>query len=76
MLDSQFAAGRLFLRAKAVPEKGAELLAILSDVLFRARLENRERLQQLVLEENASKESSLVPGGSHFRRHAAPRKPA
>jgi Zn-dependent M16 (insulinase) family peptidase len=66
VLGSQIAAARLFLRAKAVPEKGAELLSILSDVLFGARLDNRERLQQLVLEEKASKESSLVPRGSHF----------
>jgi presequence protease len=66
ILDSQFAAARLFLRAKAVAEKGAELLAILRDVLLAARLDNQERLKQLVLEEKASKESSLVPGGSHF----------
>ena len=66
MLDSRFAAARLFLRAKAVPEKAAELLAILSDVLLGARLEDQERLHQLVLEEKAAKESSLVPAGSHF----------
>ena len=29
-------------------------------------LDNHERLQQLVLEEKASKESALVPAGSHF----------
>ena len=66
VLDSQFAAARLLLRAKAVPEKGTELLAILRDVLLDAHLNNQERLKQLVLEEKASKESSLVPGGSHF----------
>ncbi len=66
VLDTQFAAARLFLRAKAVPEKGAELLAILRYLLLEARLNNQERLKQLVLEEKASKESSLVPRGSHF----------
>ena len=66
VLDSQFAAARLFLRAKAVPEKASELLAILRNVLLGAHLNNQERLQQLVLEEKASKESSLVPSGSHF----------
>ena len=66
VLDSRLAAARLFLRAKAVPEKAAELLAILSDVLLGARLDNQERLHQLVLEEKATKESSLVPAGSHF----------
>jgi presequence protease len=35
-------------------------------VLLEAHLNNRERLKQLVLEEKASKESSLVPGGSRF----------
>ena len=35
-------------------------------MLLDARLNNQERLKQLVLEEKASKESSLVPGGSHF----------
>jgi Zn-dependent M16 (insulinase) family peptidase len=66
MLDSRFAAARLFLRAKAVPEKAAELLAILRDVLLGTRLDDQERLHQLVLEEKATKESSLVPAGSHF----------
>ena len=56
MLDSRFAAARLFLRAKAVPEKAAELLAILRDVLLGARLDDQERLHQLVLEEKATKE--------------------
>jgi presequence protease len=66
VLDTQFAAARLLLRAKAVPEKGAELLTILRKMLLEAHLNNQERLKQLVLEEKASKESSLVPGGSHF----------
>ena len=66
ILNLQFAAARLFLRAKAVPEKGTELLAILRDVLLEAHLNNQERLNQLVLEEKATKESSLVSGGSHF----------
>jgi presequence protease len=56
----------LLLRAKAVPEKASELLAILSDVLLGARLSDRERLYQLVLEEKATTESSLVPAGSRF----------
>jgi Zn-dependent M16 (insulinase) family peptidase len=42
------------------------LLAILRDVLLAAHLNNQERLQQLVLKENASKESSLAPRGSHL----------
>jgi Zn-dependent M16 (insulinase) family peptidase len=42
------------------------VLAILRDVLLAAHLNNQERLQQLVLKENASKESSLAPRGSHL----------
>jgi presequence protease len=66
VLDSRLAAARLFLRAKAIPEKAPELLAILSDVLHGARLGDQERLHQLVLEEKVTKESSLVPAGAHF----------
>jgi Zn-dependent M16 (insulinase) family peptidase len=56
----------LALRAKALPHQTTELLAILDDVLRRARLDNRARFQQLVLEEKASLESRLVPGGSSY----------
>jgi Zn-dependent M16 (insulinase) family peptidase len=66
ILDSRLAAARLLLRTKAVPEKAAELLAILSDVLLGARVGDQERLYQLVLEEKATTESSLVPAGSRF----------
>ncbi len=54
----------LFLRSKAVPEKAGEMFAILADVLLTARLDNRERIEQLVNEERASMEAGLVPGGS------------
>jgi presequence protease len=54
------------LRGKALPEQTGELLAILQDILARARLDNRERFQQLVLEEKAALESRLVPAGSSY----------
>src|SRR5205807_1975312 len=54
------------LRGKALPAQTAELLAILGDILHRARLDNRERFQQLVLEEKALLESRLVPAGSGY----------
>src|SRR5262249_3159013 len=54
------------LRGKAMAEKGGELLDILRDVLLGARLDNRERFYQIVLEETATVESRLVPGGSSF----------
>ena len=54
------------LRGKALPEQTGELLSIMRDILTRARLDNRERFQQLALEEKAAVESRLVPGGSSY----------
>ncbi len=54
------------LRGKALPEQTGEMLSILRDILTRARLDNRERFQQLALEEKAAVESRLVPGGSGY----------
>jgi len=56
----------LNLRSKALPGQAAELLAILRDILGRARLSDRARFQQLVLEEKALLESRLVPAGSSY----------
>jgi hypothetical protein len=53
----------LFLRGKAMPEQAGEMLAIMRDVLRTARLDNQERFRQIVLEEKASREAGLVPGG-------------
>jgi Zn-dependent M16 (insulinase) family peptidase len=56
----------LNLRGKALPNQTVELLSILQDILVRARLNDRARFQQLVLEEKASLESRLVPAGSSY----------
>ena len=56
----------LALRAKTVPDKATELFGILEDVLTNSRLDDRERFWQLVLENKASLEAGLVPGGSAF----------
>jgi presequence protease len=56
----------LYLRGKALPDQTVELLSILQDILVRARLDDRARFQQLVLEEKASLESRLVPAGSSY----------
>ena len=53
----------LFVRGKAVPDKAEELLAILHDVLVTARLDNRDRIRQMVLEEKAGFESGLAGRG-------------
>ena len=57
------AAAWLFLRGKAITGQSQELLAILRDVLLTARLDNRERFRQMVLEEKADLEAALVPAG-------------
>lgn len=60
---SRESVARLFLRGKATVAQSAELLNILQDILQSARLDNRERLKQIVLEEKAGLEASLVPSG-------------
>lgn len=54
---------KLFLRGKATMAQSGELLNILKDILLTANLDNRERIKQIVLEEKAGLESSLVPSG-------------
>ena len=54
----------MFVRGKAVPDKAAELLAIITDVLSTAQLDNRERIRQMLLEEKAGFESSLSGRGN------------
>src|SRR5690606_32952834 len=54
---------RLLLRGKAVADKTPELLDIFRDVLLDARLDNRERIAQMALENKARFEASLVPSG-------------
>jgi Zn-dependent M16 (insulinase) family peptidase len=58
----------LFLRGKATSERAADLVSLLGDVLMHPRLDNRERIHQLVLEQKASTESRVVPAGSHLAR--------
>ncbi|TLN00425.1 peptidase M16, partial [bacterium] len=53
----------LFLRGKAMVPQVGELLAILRDVLRSARLNDRERLRQMVLEDKAGFESMLTDVG-------------
>jgi len=52
-----------FLRGKTITSQADELLDILKDVLLTAKLDNRERFKQIVLEDKARAESGLIPGG-------------
>lgn len=53
----------MVLRGKAMLDKGGELTAILRDLLHGARLDDRDRIRQLLLEEKAQTEESIVPAG-------------
>ena len=61
--DSQVGAGWLFLRTKAVESRVPELVDLLHDVLLRMNLDNPGRFTQMLLEEKARLEESLIPGG-------------
>jgi len=62
--NSDGSAAWFFLSGKAVPDKHAEMLDIMGDVLLDARLDNRERFKQMALEEKAGFEARLVPAGN------------
>ncbi len=61
--DQSVASAWLFMRGKATLANVPELLAIMNEVLRTARLDNRERFRQIVLESKVSSEAGLVPGG-------------
>ncbi len=54
---------RLIVRGKATAERADSLLAVLRDVLTSPRLDDRARIQQLIMEEKASFEGRLAPMG-------------
>jgi len=64
--DGKSAAAWLVLRGKATVAKTNELIDIFRDLLLSARLDQRERLHRLVLEEKAQLESNLSPSGSYY----------
>ena len=53
----------LFLRGKATVAQTPALLEILTDILRDARLDDRQRLMQILLEKKAGEEAKLVPMG-------------
>ncbi|WMT88022.1 insulinase family protein [Pelagibacterium sp. 26DY04] len=66
ILGSNEAAAYLLVRAKAVSDKTGEMLAIVNDILTDARLDNRDRIRQIVAEDKARAEASLVPAGHQY----------
>lgn len=62
--DGVGTAAWMFLRGKATPDHVGDMLSIMRDVLTDARLDNRERIRQMVLESKAGFESSLAGMGN------------
>ena len=56
----------LGISGKCLPTQIDNLAELTGQILARARLDNRERLQQLLLQAQAHMEAGLVPGGSSF----------
>lgn len=54
---------RLFLRGKAMAGQTGKLLGVMSEVLNEVSLDNCERFRQVLLEERAGLEASMVPSG-------------
>jgi Zn-dependent M16 (insulinase) family peptidase len=62
--DGAGTAAWMFVRGKATPDHVGDMLSIMHDVLTDARLDNRERIRQMVLESKAGFESSLAGMGN------------
>ena len=56
----------LFVRGKCMASKIQLMLSLFRDILVNGTLDNRERFKQIVLEEKASVESSLVDAGHRY----------
>ncbi len=63
MRNSAVSQSWFMLRSKVLAGMEDELFAILSDVLLTARIDDRDRFLQIVLEEKAGSESALIPSG-------------
>ena len=64
MANGNRAAAWLFLRGKSTAANADEMLAILHDVITSARLDNRERIRQMILEEKSALEGRLAGMGN------------
>lgn len=62
-VEGEDAAAMLIVRGKSTRDKSGELLAITRDILIDARLDNRDRIRQLVAQDKARLEAGLVPSG-------------
>lgn len=58
--------GYLMVRGKAMADKAGDMLDIARDVLLTARLDDRDRFRQMVLETKSGMESGVVGSGHSF----------
>jgi presequence protease len=65
-IDATDGASWLFLRTKAHTDKVNAVTSILEDLLLHTRLDNSEKVRQMVIEEHASLESGLSASGTHL----------
>jgi Zn-dependent M16 (insulinase) family peptidase len=61
--NSPESAAHLFLRGKCMNGQTEDLLSILHDILFAPAFNNRKRFREILLEQKADMEASLVPSG-------------
>ncbi len=55
-----------FFRSKAMSDKVEDLLEILKDIFTLVKLDNKEKFKQILLEEKAKMEQSVILKGHHF----------
>ena len=56
----------LMLRGKALMPQLDDMLAIMDDIIRKVQFDNRERFLQMILDEKASLESSIIPSGHGY----------
>jgi Zn-dependent M16 (insulinase) family peptidase len=61
--NSPESAAYLFLRGKCMSGQTGDLFAILHDILFEPAFNNRKRFKEILLEQKAEMEGSLIPSG-------------
>lgn len=64
--DQSSSSAHLCVWGKCLVSQIPEMISLLAEVLTNARLENKNRIEQLVRQSHASMESAIIPGGHSF----------
>lgn len=64
--ESEAAAAYLTVSGKCLAHQIADMASLMGDILYRARLDDRTRIQQLLHQARTHMESGLIPGGHYF----------